>query len=107
FSSKEQSKTRARASLCPRPLTSFPTYEGPTLPLLIDHKLLLIPPFSNVCARPYVSYPSRYDTASQHGSDQSRSSRACQTPLWLHSQTLHTYLYIRSGAFGVSAEVSH
>src|SRR2546426_4840563 len=60
---------------------------------------------SNVCTRASVSYPSRYDTASQHGSDQSRSSRACQIPLWLHSQTLHTYLYIRSGSFDVRAEV--
>src|SRR5712691_3358616 len=40
--------------------------------------LLLITLVSNVCTRAYVSYPSRYDTASQHGSDQSRSSRACQ-----------------------------
>src|ERR1700675_3482232 len=89
FSSKENAQTNRRARLCHRLSTSLPTYEAPTLSLVIDHKLLLITPVSNVSTLAYVNYPSRYDTASQHGSDQSRSSRACQTPLWLHAQTLH------------------
>src|SRR5467141_4615496 len=89
FSSKENAQTGTRARLCQRPSTALPTYKAPTLPLVIDHKLLLITPVSNVCTRASVSYPSHYDTASQHGSDPSRSSRAYQTPLSLHSQTLH------------------
>jgi hypothetical protein len=107
FSSKENAKTDRRARLFHRPSTSLPTYEAPTWLLFIDHTLLLLILFSNVSARAYVSYPSRDDTASPHGSDQSRSSRACQTPLWLHAQILPTYLNRRSGSFGVSAEGYH
>src|SRR6266446_8443929 len=59
FSSKENVQTNGQARLFHRPSTSLPTYEAPTLPLLIDHKLLLIILFSNVSARAYVSYPSR------------------------------------------------
>src|SRR5574341_601123 len=105
FSSKGNAQRGSAARLCHRPSTALPTCEAPTLPLCIDHMLLLITRVSNVCTRAYASYPSRDDTASPHGSDQSRSSRVCQRPLWLHSQTLHTYLHIRSGSFDVRAEV--
>src|SRR5262249_41706640 len=107
FSIKGNAKTDRQASLFHHLSSSLPIYEASTLFLLIHAKLLLIILFLHVLARSYATYPSRDYTASHDGSDQSRSSRACQTPLWLHSQTLHTYLYIRSGAFGVSAEVSH
>src|SRR5437870_253585 len=90
FSSQENAQTDRRARLCHRPSTALPIYEAPTLLLLIDHKLLLITPVLNVSTRAYVIYPNHADTASQHGSDQSRSSRAYPTPLWLHSQILHT-----------------
>src|SRR6266850_4853106 len=105
FSSKKNAQRGSEARLCPRRSTALPTCEAPTLPLCIAHRLLLITLVSNVCTRASVSYPSRDDTASPHGSDQSRSSRAYQIPLWLHSQTLHTYLYIRRGSFDVRAEV--
>src|SRR5262245_57656444 len=81
FSSKENVQTGGRARLCHRPATALPTYEAPTLPLLIDHTLLLITSVSNVLIRAYVIYPCHDDIASQHGSDQSQSLRVCQTPL--------------------------
>jgi hypothetical protein len=107
FSRKEKAQTGERAHLCHRPLTALLPYEAPTLPLFIDYMLLLITPVANVLTRASVSYPPRDDTASQPGNDQSRSSRACQTPLGLHAQTLHTYLHIRSGSCGVRVEVYH
>ena len=107
FSSKENAQTDRRARLCHRPSTSLPTYEAPTLPLLIDHTLLLTTAVFNVSTRADVIYPSHSDTTSPHGSDPSRSSRAYPTPLWLHAQTLPTYLHIRSGSCRANVEVYH
>src|ERR1700730_10875551 len=78
FSSKEHAQRGSSARLGHRLFTALPTCEAPTLPLCIDRMLLLITLVSNVCTRASVSYPSRYDTASPHGSDQSRSARAGQ-----------------------------
>src|SRR4030095_11922394 len=70
FSSKKNDRTDKRVRLCPRQSIALSITEAPTLPFSIDHPLLLIPPVLNPLTLAYVVYQSRYDTVSQHESDQ-------------------------------------
>src|SRR4029450_13684553 len=73
FSSKKNDRTDKQVTLCPRQSIPLSIYEAPTFPLSIDHTLLLIPPVLNALTLAYVDYPSRYDTVSQHESEQGLS----------------------------------
>src|SRR2546423_5926860 len=107
FLSMENTQINKPEWLCPSPSTSPLACEAPTLHLSVDHTLLRITSASNASTLACATYPTCYDTTWLHESDRSRSSPAYPTPLSLHSQTLHTYLNIRSGSFDVRAEVYH
>src|SRR5713101_3981644 len=94
FSNMANTQINKPECLCPYPSTSPLSCEAPTLHLSVDHTLLRITSASNASTLACASYPPCYDTTWRHESDQSRSSPAYQTPLSLHSQTLHTYLHI-------------
>src|SRR5215831_12483042 len=103
FSSQKNTQTDERARRCPHQSSALSVYEVPTLPLSIAYTLLLVTPVVNAFILASAASPIRYDTVSPHASDQSRSSHACQTPLWLRSQILRTYRSIRHEAFDVRA----